>query len=89
MTNEPTEFSGYSLFTEILSPTIRAWNRANIIYNIKERHGNAVATKYVEHFSKDEMTAVYSVMLTVAAEGYENVRRTIFREVNEGDALNA
>jgi hypothetical protein len=84
-----TEFHGYSLFTDVINPTIRAWNRANTVYNIKERHGDIVATKYVEKFPQMEQAAIYSTMITVAKDGYENVRRSIFREANAQDALNA
>lgn len=78
--NEPTEFHGYSLFKDILNPSIRAWNRANVIYTIKERHGNVVATRYAEHFPKTELTSIYAIMALVAKEGYENIRREVFKE---------
>ncbi len=82
-TNNDNEFFGFSLFNDVLNPSIRAWNRANTIYNIKERHGNSVATKYVKLLPKSEQLSVYTVMVLVAKEGYENIRREIFRnEVN-------
>lgn len=84
-----TEFNGYSLFTDVINPTIRAWNRANTVYNIKERHGDKVASNYVEKLERNEQLAVFSTMITVSREGYENVRRSIFREANANDALNA
>lgn len=86
---EYSEFHGYSLFTDVINPTIRAWNRANTVYNIKERHGDTVASNYVAKFPKLEQAAIYSTMITVAKDGYENVRRSIFREANAKDALNA
>lgn len=86
---EYSEFHGYSLFTDVINPTIRAWNRANTIYNIKERHGDAVASKYVAKLPKLEQVAIFSTMMTVARDGYENVRRAIFREANASDAVNA
>jgi hypothetical protein len=79
----PNEFMGYSLFEDIINPAIRAWNRANTVYNIKERHGNVVATKYVSKFDKNGKFAIFSVMALVEREGYENIRREIFKaEVN-------
>lgn len=78
----PNEFMGYSLFEEILNPSIKAWNRANTVYNIKERHGNVVASKYVSKFHKLDVLAIYTVMATVERDGYENVRRTIFKANN-------
>ncbi len=84
-----TEFHGYSLFTDVINPTIRAWNRANTVYNIKERHGDAVASNYLKKMDKHSQTAVYTTMLTVAKDGYENVRRAIFRETNADQVVNA
>lgn len=78
----PNEFMGYSLFEDILNPSIRAWNRANTVYNIKERHGSVVASKYVSKFDKHAMFAIFTVMATVERNGYENVRRQIFKENN-------
>lgn len=83
-----TEFHGYSLFTDVINPTVRAWNRANTVYNIKERHGDKVASKYVAKFPQFEQAAIYTTMITVAKDGYENVRRSIFREANAANALN-
>ncbi len=83
-----TEFHGYSLFTDVINPTIRAWNRANTIYNIKERHGDKVASNYVSKLERNDQLAVFSTMMTVARDGYENVRRAIFREANATDAVN-
>lgn len=84
-----TEFNGYSLFTDVINPTIRAWNRANTVYNIKERHGDKVASNYVAKLERTEQLAIFSTMMTVARDGYENVRRSIFREANSQQALNA
>ena len=78
----PNEFMGYSLFEDILNPTIRAWNRANTVYNIKERHGNVVASRYVSKFDKLSAFAIYSIMATVEKDGYETVRRVIFKGNN-------
>lgn len=78
----PNEFIGYSLFEDIMNPSLRAWNRANTVYNIKERHGNAVAHKYVSKFDKMDMFAIFTIMATVERNGYENVRRDIFKANN-------
>lgn len=80
MTNKD-KLIGYSNFDEIEDVGIKAWNRANTIYNIKERFGDEVATKYVSQFDKHDMALVYMLMLKVASNGYENVRREVFREV--------
>lgn len=82
MTEVANEFMGYSLFEDILNPSIRAWNRVNTIYNIKERHGNVVASRYAAKFNKNDLFAVYTIMAIIKKNGYENVRREVFRENN-------
>lgn len=81
------DFNGYSLFNDIGDKDIRAWNRANAIYNIKERHGKEVATKYTTRFDKPDQTDIFRIMMEVASDGYANVRRRIFREYPMGSGV--
>lgn len=74
------EFKGYSTFDEIQNPIVKAWNRLNTIYNMKEQGGNAIALKYAAKFDKFERIQILTLSLAVAKDGYENVRRMIMRE---------
>lgn len=81
MTNKrPADFKGYSFFDEIKSPIVKAWNRLNTIYNMKEQGGNGLAIKYSELFDKFERIQILTLAVAVERDGYENVRRTIMRE---------
>lgn len=80
MNKRPTDFKGYSFFDEINNPVIKAWNRLNTIYNMKEQGGNAIATKYAASFDKFEMVQIATLAMAIERDGYENVRRSIFRE---------
>ncbi len=81
MTNKrPSDFKGYSFFDEINSPIVKAWNRLNTIYNMKEQGGSTIATKYAESFDRFERVQIMTLALAVGRDGYENVRRSIFRE---------
>lgn len=73
------EYRGYNLFKHIRNPNLRAWNRLNTIYNIKERHGDVVSVKYAEHIKEKDLKRVYYLAAKVETEGYENVRRGFIR----------
>lgn len=80
--NQPNEYHGYSLFHDVLSPKLKAWNRINIIFNIKEYIGNAVATKYAAQFDKADKIMIVLTAMKIQKNGYENTRREIMREMN-------
>ncbi len=75
MTDFPT-------FDEILDPKLRAWNRINMIFNIKELIGNDIATEYVKQFDRADKVAIFVLGNTIVIRGYENTRREIFRSLN-------
>lgn len=74
-------YKGYSMFNEVVNPVIKAWNRLNTIYNIKEQHGSVLARRYAEQLSKPDLTSVYLLIASVDAKGYEQTRRDIYRDV--------
>ena len=74
-----SDYKGYSTFSEIKEPILKAWNRLNTIYNMKEQGGNAMSVKYAEQFNKFERVQILVLALAVGKDGYENVRRTIMR----------
>lgn len=75
-------FNGYSLFTEIRSPILRSYNRANTYLNIKDRHGPEVGKKYLKKFDRNNLLGIYSIMSLIAKDGYEQTRRNIMRKNN-------
>lgn len=72
-------FNGYSLFNEIRNPILRSYNRANTYMNIKERHGNEVAKKYLKKFGRNDILGIHSVMAVIHRDGYEQTRRNLIR----------
>jgi len=80
MSDRPTDFNGYSLFDEVKDPVLKAWNRLNTIYNMKEQGGNVMAVKYSELFDKFERIQILVMSVAVQKDGYENTRRTIFKQ---------
>lgn len=79
----PDEFNGYPNYADILNPTLRAWNRLNTVFNIKEiLHNNSMAVKYVAQFPKHEQIAIALLAAKVSKDGYENTRRELVRKNN-------
>lgn len=74
--------NAYPLFNDIRNPKLRAWNRLNIIFNMKESIGSYAANGYTKQFKKDELLEILRMGVRVLREGYENVRRSIIRENN-------
>lgn len=72
----------YPLFRDIKNPKLRAWNRLNIIYNMKEQLGSASSRNYVKQFNKRDKFDILDLGSRVVREGYEDVRRSIIRELN-------
>lgn len=82
LTND-VEYGGYPLFNEIKNPTLRTWNRVNVIYNMKEfLRNNALAVKYAQQFTRNEQLAIHTMLLEIYRYGYEATRRTIIRGLN-------
>lgn len=69
-------------FNDVANPTLRTWNRLNVIYNMKEMSNNNIATRYANRFNKKDKIALLRMASKVANDGYENVRREILRTRN-------
>lgn len=69
-------------FNDIANPTLRTWNRLNVIYNTKEMLNEGVASRYASRFNKKDKIALLRMAARVANDGYETVRREILRTRN-------
>lgn len=69
-------------FNDVIDPKLRAWNRLNVIYNLKEMANNKTAVRYSEKFSKKDKFNILQLSTKIANDGYENVRREILRTRN-------
>ncbi len=70
----------YPTFHEITDPKLRAWNRLNVIFNMKETVGNAASVDYSKQFDKQDKIAIVLLAAKVIKQGYENVRREFIRK---------
>ena len=80
-------FLGYSLFKDVESPYLQAWNRSETLLNINEMLGKTYATKYINKFTKFEKSKVLLVLSYKIKYGEEMARRFFFKKIEEGDKL--
>ena len=80
-------FLGYSLFKDVESPYLQAWNRSETFLNINEMLGKNYAEKYLTKFSKFEQSKVLLVLSYKMKYGEELARRFFFKKIEEGDKL--
>jgi len=68
------------MFNDVLNPQLRAWNRLNIIFNIKELlKNNPMSVEYASQFKKNDLIELGRMAIRVTKNGYENTRREIIR----------
>jgi hypothetical protein len=78
-----SDFASYSTYTEVKSPILRAWNRLNTIFNMKELLGNdKLAVRYMKKFPREDQLAIWALSARIIQNGYENTRREIMRDNN-------
>lgn len=71
------EHNGYSLFTEIENPLLRAFNRCILTLNINEDAGRAVVKDYLENFSEKDRAAMFVMFGYIKQKGPDQVIKEI------------
>ncbi len=69
-------------FEDIKDTKLRAWNRLNTIFNLKETIGEGAVSNYAKQFTKEDKFAIFGMAAYITKHGYENTRREIFKEQN-------
>ena len=70
-------YKGFSLFTEVDNPILKAWNIYSTMKNIKEIHGSVVMERYFEQIDERTRGSVAIVSGVVHHKGEEYVKRYI------------
>lgn len=76
------EYNGLPLFNNVLNKELRAWNRLNIIFNVKEMLNNDRAQEYATQFKGPDLVEIGKMAIRIKRNGYENTRREIMRKNN-------
>jgi hypothetical protein len=76
------EWNGLPLFNTTLNKELRAWNRLNIIFNMKQMLNNSRAQEYATHFKGSDLVEIGKMAIRIKRNGYENTRREIMRKNN-------
>ncbi len=77
-------FNGYGLFNDVLNPTLKTWNQANVFMNVRQNHGPEVGMSYLRKLKRKDQVALHQLMSHIQAHGYEQTRRDIMRKNNNG-----
>lgn len=73
----------YPTFDEVRDPTLRTWNRINVMFNMKEFFKDSnMAHNYLKKFTRNDQIEIGRLAIKISREGYENVRRTMIRNRN-------
>lgn len=72
-------YKGYSLFNDIESDLLQAWNRAETIASINKAMGEAMAQEYFEQFTGTAQMKIKILLMAVSASG----RDEVFKRVKE------
>jgi len=75
------EFKGYSYFNDIDDQLHRAYNRAQIIYNLSELGRKDIIEGYCEGLSEPERAKLYLMMTYINEKGQEEVSKEIASKV--------
>ena len=75
------EYKGWSLFNEVEDPTLRAWNRCAVVFNMREMNDVAHETymEKVDSVGKSQMLAMFQYIEKL---GYDTARRNVFGKLS-------
>lgn len=74
------DYRGYSLFRDVDNPTLRAWNRCAVLFNIEEDLGEGSSAGYAATLTDAERMAVITMFVHIKEVGYENAKREVFKD---------
>lgn len=75
------EIRGFSMFNEISSPRLRAFNRSVMIKNLKEDYGKSVATEYITALTTKSRLALVMMFEEINEFGWGEVNRRVINRM--------
>lgn len=95
MTNKPDEtlietneefaetFKGYSTFTEIDNPILRAFNQWNILSTMTQNGLDAIGLEYIAQLPREHQFSLAEMCQYIKKHGLEETKRSIFYANNK------
>jgi hypothetical protein len=80
MSNHENYYKELPLFNEIENPTKRAWNRLNIINNLRSANRQNDAKNYFEKLDRSSKGCIALLLMAIKKKGIDTVRAEIGRE---------
>lgn len=70
----------FSAFNDVENPTLRAWNRCSMFFNICQSFGKEKGKEYVQAFPKSDMAKMAVLFNSIVANGYEETKAQVMRD---------
>lgn len=79
-----SDYNGYSQFNCVKEPQLRAFNRYQVVCNLKDLGKDDMAKGYLDSLTPIGRAAVVAIAIAVKQGGLEKVQARITREVVNG-----
>ena len=83
MSNADSMYKEFPLFNSISNPSHRAWNRLNIINNLKSAGRARDAANYLDKLAEVDKLSIAVLLMSVKSRGLESVRAELGRGLDE------
>lgn len=83
MEEQKNDFKGFSLFNDVKDPKLQAYNRAAMLKNLRESHGDELANNYYLSFGGPSQFGIITTMMFVKEHGWDEVKRRIINGFEE------
>jgi hypothetical protein len=83
MSNSESMYKEFPLFNSISNPSHRAWNRLNIINNLKSARRGRDAANYLDKLDEAGKLGIAILLMSIKKRGLESVRAELGRSLDE------
>lgn len=85
MSNDETMYKEFPLYNDMTNVSHRAWNRLQIINNLKTAERPRDAANYLNKLSKEDKLAIGLLLMAIKKKGLDKVRSEINRDIEVGE----
>ena len=83
MSNADSMYKEFPLFNSTSNPSHRAWNRLNIINNLKSAGRARDAANYLDKLAEVDKLSIAVLLMSIKSRGLESVRAELGRGLDE------
>lgn len=86
MSNSDNYYKEFPLFNDIKDTGHKAWNRLNIINNLKSADRKHDAANYLDKLSKEDKLAIGLLLMAIKKKGLDKVKAELNRNIEGAEA---